>query len=75
MFEFNPMQVGNIPTIAMREEDDEQKVRSMINDIKTHYTMPVAADVVTNRMIAYGIKYNCLSGWLRDLIDREINVC
>ena len=69
-FDFNPLEVGNVPTIGMMEEDQEEKVMRCVTFIADNYGMRVPTKVIDDAIDAFGIDFLELPRWLQHEFDR-----
>ena len=67
MFEFNPLEVGNLMTLGMLEEEFEQEVDNMVSASKLGYVFFLKD--IYNLLGKYNVKYETLPKWIKDKID------
>lgn len=69
MFEFNPLEVGNIPTVGFMEEEVEQQVDACCDYIYSRYGRYVPCQVISDAIDMFDIDYYFLPDWLKDKFD------
>lgn len=69
-FSFNPLEVGNIPTIGMMEEDQEEKVMRCCAYISNTYGRCVTVKNIDDAIDRFGIDFKNLPRWLQVEFDK-----
>lgn len=69
-FDFNPLEIGNVPTIGMMEEEQEEKVMRCIAYIADNYGMTVPVSAIDQAIADFDIDFIHLPHWLQIEFDR-----
>ena len=68
-FAFNPLEVGNIPTVGLAEEMMEDQVDQCVDYIASNYGMTVPVYVVDRAIAGFGIDFQMLPRWIQEKFD------
>ena len=66
---FNPIEIGNFSTIAAWENDQEMKVRQLLDYFKDSRWVYITSKDMDRAITMFGIDYLFLPQYLKDLID------
>lgn len=68
-FVFNPLEVGNIPTVGLAEEMMEDQVDQCVAYIVRNYGMTVPVSVVDRAIADFDIDFQMLPRWIQEKFD------
>jgi len=76
MFKFDPFEVGNIPFLAMTEEEAQDKVDCLIDDIKYNYNGRISEADFNEMLYNCNLNYDILNDflYLYKAIEDEIDI-
>ena len=72
--ELHPLSVGDFSTLSAWENDQESRVRDMIEFFKEDKHQYITSNDVTEAIKYFGIDYPNLPQWLKNTIDDEIEI-